>query len=249
MIGIIKGDERFTYLHSLIDNSILSNKLEDFYNIDVLILPFKAIDENNIIQGSLINIMDLFKNNSIKYIITGNSNKWLKNLCNKYDIHLIELLKNSQFVRENAFLTAKGIISYFTNNFIEPSNHTFLLIGYGNITYYLASLLDAYKTNYYVMPTNELEEKYLLLKETKISDLKCDCDIIINTVPSNLEIDYTLLKDKTIIDVASYPYGFNPILIDENNINYKIISAIPAKYFPLSSALLIKKYINLLLNR
>ena len=38
MIGIIKGDIRYKYLNEMIDDSILSSNLSDFYNIDTLVL-------------------------------------------------------------------------------------------------------------------------------------------------------------------------------------------------------------------
>ena len=65
MIGIIKADARYNYLHKLIDNSILSNDVLDFYNVDELILPFKGIDEDGYIYGTKIKLADILKNNCI----------------------------------------------------------------------------------------------------------------------------------------------------------------------------------------
>ena len=132
MIGIIKADARYNYLHKLIDNSILSNDVLDFYNVDVLILPFKGIDEDGYIYGTKIKLAEILKNNCIKRIIVGNANNILKELCDK-DIEIIELLKKDDFIKDNAFLTAKGCINYISNGASDISEFKILILGFGYI--------------------------------------------------------------------------------------------------------------------
>ena len=67
MVGIIKGDNRFTYLNKMIKNSILSDQIEDFYDIDILIMGFSGIDKNHYILGTGINLDKILENNNIKY--------------------------------------------------------------------------------------------------------------------------------------------------------------------------------------
>jgi hypothetical protein len=52
-----------------------------------------------------------------------------------------------------------------------------------------------------------------------------------------------MLKNKRIVDVASYPYGFDIEKINNMNVRYEIISAIPAKFCPNLAAHILKKYI------
>ncbi|MDE6661053.1 MAG: hypothetical protein K2J93_04475 [Anaeroplasmataceae bacterium] len=70
----------------------------------------------------------------------------------------------------------------------------------------------------------------------------CIIDII-NTVPYNLDWDYSKLTDKRIIDVASAPYGFDINKINDYKIQYEIVGAIPSKFAYISAANIIKKYI------
>ena len=110
MIGIIKGDLRYYYLYKLMDKAIISNKISDFYNLDVLFLPFGGIDNKYIIKNTNIDLRDLLKINSINTIFVGNANKELELLCKENNIRLYEFLKDDEFIRRNAKLTAKGLL-------------------------------------------------------------------------------------------------------------------------------------------
>ncbi len=243
LIGIIKGDVRYTYLSQLLENSILSNELKDFYDIDRLVLPFKGINNEMLIYGTNINILDILQNNRINVIYTGNANVKLKKLCDKNGITLYEMLNDLHFTQENAFLTAKGILYLLHRDFKDISDENILILGYGNIAFYLAKLLKAFNTDFKIYPNNEIEKKYITLEGYKLlPDLTKLNNIIINTIPSNLDIDYKNLKNCRVIDVASAPYGFDAIKIEQDNINYEIWAAIPSKFAPVSAAEIIKKY-------
>lgn len=245
MIGIIKGDKRLTYLHEMLNNSILSNNEDDFYDIDVLVLGFSGIDINHFILGTGINLDRIIENNNIRYIVTGTINYELAKLAKEHRFEVIELLKDDEFIRDNAFLTAIGIIYYIQQNDLDISAKSYLVLGYGNISYYLVNLFKAYRVSYKIYPMNDFEEKILKLNnETIANSLYDNVDIIINTVPKNHSCDYNLLADAHIIDVASYPYGFDSNMIKAFNIDYKILAGIPAIYTPKSAAKLVKKGIN-----
>lgn len=244
MLGIIKGDNRYYYLANMMD-CIFSSKLDELYNIDSLLLPFKGVDSSGIIFGTDLNLEDILKQNSIKYIFTGNSNNKLENLKKIYGFILVEILKDDTFVRQNAFLTAKGIIDYLNSGYKELSDLSILVIGYGNIGYYLAKLLNSYRAKFDVLSFNEMEKKYVSLANYNlVKNVDCFYDIIINTIPFNIDIDYLKLKGSRIIDVASFPYGFNHKEIDEYKLNYELLSAIPSKFAPMSAAYLVKNVID-----
>ena len=103
MLGIIKGDNRYEYLSFMVD-SVLSNELVDFYNIDELLLPFSGIDEYYNIKGSNINILDILRVNDIKAIYVGHASDKLVDLCKHKNILLFEILKDEDFIIENAHL-------------------------------------------------------------------------------------------------------------------------------------------------
>lgn len=246
LLGIIKGDIRYDYLSLMIDNVVLSDKLIEFYNIDKLLLPINGINDNYEIKGTNINLLDIIKQNSIKTIYVGNSSKRLEELCNNNSINLIEFL-NGDLIISNALLTCKGIIHYLGYDICDISDYRILIVGYGNIGYYLSKFFDLYGVNYSVLTQNELEVKYLKLENKKVEENLSGFgyDIIINTIPHNLNWNYETLTNSKIIDIASTPYGFDINKINENKINYYIYSAIPSKYAPMSAARLIKNKLNL----
>ncbi|MDE6655555.1 MAG: hypothetical protein K2J85_01020 [Anaeroplasmataceae bacterium] len=241
MLGIIKGDIRYEALAKLMPAK-LSNELYDFLDIDVLLLPFGGIDENYNIKQSKLNLLDILKENAIKTILVGNANSKLKELCEQRKIKLVELLKDLRFVIPNAKLTSMGIIDYLSTKDIAVSDQKIMIVGFGNIGFTLAELLKANDCNFSVFPMNEIEEKYVRLSGFEVADFK-DYDVIVNTVPYNLNWDYESLRKKRIIDVASMPYGFDINKINELGIRYEIVGAIPSKFAYVSAANIIKKYI------
>ncbi len=241
MLGIIKGDIRYEALSRMVP-SIISNELSDFLDIDSLLLPFNGIDEYYNIKQSNINLLDILKQNDIKMIFVGNANNKLKELCLAKKIGLIELLKAPEFVMENARLTAMGVIYYLGQKNIAISDLKIIILGYGNIGYALAELLKAYRCKFSIYANTIEEAKFIRLQGYTLADFK-DFDIVVNTIPKNLDWDYSIFKDKQIIDVASAPYGFDIDKIYEVGIKYEIISAIPSKFAPTSAAKIIKNYI------
>lgn len=244
LIGIIQGDVRYTYLSQMLKNSVLSKDLKDFYGVHTLVLPFKGIDENYRISQTELNLLDILKVNRIDSIFTGNANKELVNLCHDLNIRLYEMLKDLSFVQENAFLTAKGLIYDLHRSSSELSSYKILILGYGNIGFYVAKLLAALECDFQIYTDEEIEKKFILLQGyTYSADINSTFDIIINTIPKNLNVKYNKLKEVKIIDVASPPYGFDVIEIEKYKIDYEILSAIPSRFAPYSAAQIIKKYI------
>ena len=241
MLGIIKGDNRYEYLSFMID-SIISNELVDFYEIDRLLLPFGGIDEYYNIKGSNINILDILRVNDIKTIYVGLANDKLKELCEYKNIKLYEILKDEDFIIENAHLTAMGIINYLSKGEKIINDYKIVVTGFGYVGFMLCKLLEANKVDFSVYTINPIEQKFLKMLGYKITNFK-DFSIIINTIPHNIDIDYNMLKNKRIVDVASYPYGFDIEKINNMNVRYEIISAIPAKFCPNLAAHILKKYI------
>ena len=244
MLGIIKSDIRYDYLAEMIDDSIISNKLHDFYNVDELVLPIGGLNSDDTIKQTNINIIDILNQSRIKRIYAVNTNKRLNELCEKYDIELINLFDNETIVK-NAKLTAKGIIHHLGNDDIDISEYKVLVVGYGNIGYYLCKMLDVYEVSYSVITLNEIEEKYLIL-ENKNIEYKLEgtgYDIVINTIPCNLNWDYKSFINCKIIDIASKPYGFDIEKVIEYKLNYSILSSIPSIYAPHTAAKILKNCI------
>lgn len=244
MLGIIKSDVRYEYLSKMFDDSIISNKLLDFYNVDELVLPIGGVNDDYTIKQTNINLLDLLKQNSIKRIYSANNSKRLEELCKENQIELVNLFDNESIIK-NAKLTAKGIIHYLGNDDKDISEYKVLVVGYGNIGYYLCKILELYEVKYSVYTLNETEKKYLISdNKSVINELSGNgFDIIINTIPHNLNWDYASLSNVKIIDIASKPYGFDVEKIINYKLNYYILSAIPSKYCPHTAATIFKNCI------
>ncbi len=228
----------------MIKGSILSDSLKDFHNISKLVLPLGGINTDYTIKQTNLNLLDIIKNNCITTIYTGNANKELKDLCKTYHITLYEMLKNPNFVADNALLTAKGLLYFLHRDVVEISDLSVLLIGYGNIGYYLAKLLKALRVDFDIYTEDDKEKKYILLEGyNHVQPIEGEYDLIINTIPKNIDLDYEGIKHSRVIDVASAPYGFDIDKIMQYEINYEIISAIPSKFAPYSAAKLINIFI------
>ena len=241
MLGIIKGDIRYDYL-SFEGEYIISNELVDFYNIDELLLPFGGIDEYYNIKGSSINLLDILRVNDIKVIFVGKASDKLIDLCEYKNIKLFEILKDEDFVIENAHLTAMGIINYLSKGDKIINDYKVVVTGFGYVGYMLSRLLEANHVDFSIYTNNEIERKFVKMMGYKLTNFK-DFSIIINTIPHNIDIDYNLLKNKRILDVASYPYGFDIEKLNNINVRYEIYSAIPAKFCPNLAGYILKKYI------
>lgn len=246
MLGIIKCDVRYEYLSKMIENSIISNNLLDFYDVDELVLPIGGINEDYTIKQTNINIVDILNQNCIKRIYSANASKRLEELCNNYRIELINLFDDKTII-QNAKLTAKGIIHHLGNEDSDISEYKVLVVGYGNISYYLCKILDLYEVDYSVLTLNELEKKYLIADNKNVKDdfNGSGFDIVINTIPFNLNWDYNSLTNVKIIDVSSKPYGFDIDEIINHKLNYYILSAIPSSFCPHTAATILKNRLKL----
>lgn len=244
LIGVIKSDVRYDYFKDK-EGCMVSNNINDFINIDTLILPFSGIDNYYNIKGTNINIIDILRNNRVDYIFTGRSNKLLDDLCKSMGIKVFEILNDVDFIIENAILTSAGIIDYLQKKGKCVNDMCIFIMGYGNISCSLAKMLTAYGTDFLIYPNNEIEEKFILLngyKVGKISDLN-KYNTIINTIPCNYVGDYNVFKNAKILDVSSNPYGFDVDKVEELGIDYNIYSSIPSKYLKVSAGKLVYNFV------
>lgn len=244
LLGVIKGDVRYDALASMM-NVVLSKKLEDFIGIDALLLPLGGIDEYYNIKQSNLNILDIISQNTIDIIFTGTANEKLTKLCEVKKIQLVELLKESDFVIDNAKLTALGIIDYLQRQNVSVTDQRIFLMGYGYINAILAKLLKASGATFAVYTEQPMEAKFAKIEGFSVVDIPevSNYDIVVNTIPANFKGEYISFIDKKIIDVASAPYGFDIEEIRKYGIRYEIYSAIPSKFAPLSAAKIIKRII------
>lgn len=247
MIGIIKcADKRNDYISDFLPKKeiILSKNLEDFLDVNIVIAPLNGFDSDLCFKGTSISLEDFYKQNpGLKRIIVGLVNSKLINFCHKNEIEIISILANEEIMRENAFLTSEALIREISKDEVSLRDKRIAIMGYGNITHYLIEILNGYQNKPAIYTPNILEQKFVGLRGLEVIkniELINQYDLIINTIPENLYLHdrYSELV-KPIIDVASYPYGFDPIIAKKENINITYLGGLPGKVLPFSSAMVI----------
>lgn len=166
-------------------------------------------------------VLGIHKTEFIKEI----KNKYIFSFCPMDEC--INLSENEDYLKKNAYLTALGCLSTLKDNY-----ENIVIYGNGRIANYLNELLS-YKA--VLLARHPKDDEYLL--EDHIYQ---KADLIINTIPARLPIDITLLKnDVKIIDLASYPYGFNHEALKSQGIDISLLSGIPGRMYPKTAACII----------
>lgn len=228
MIGIIKtSDKRFLYMSSYFKEEVIySDNVDDFKNIDTLILPLAGVDRFLFIKDSAINLNEILSNNNIKKIIAGKINDDLKNICQNDDIKLVSYLDDPFYAWENAKLTAYVLIRKILNDFDDSiMNLNILILGSGYCARAIYGMLKNINNNISVYCKDRHDIKELYCKGIEYENLNnlSKYDIIINTVDHNL-VKGTMFGElkyqAKLYDIASYPYGFS--LDDAQAYHFKV---------------------------
>ncbi len=254
MLGIIKTtDKRFMYMASNIkEKYIYSDKLEDFVNVEVLILPIGGVDRFLFVKDTALNIRDILQKNNIKKIIAGKINEDLRNICAEDNIVLLSYLEDSFYQSQNGYLTAYVFLKKLLNDFDEPIfDKKILITGWGYCARAIYDYVSKFNKNISIYCKDYHDIKDLDFHKITYESLNKidDYDIIINTVESNIikkDMFLHIKPNAKLYDIASYPYGFN--LDDASKYGFKveILPKLPS-YIPASAgAVLYKTVIKLI---
>ena len=214
------------------NNSNIS--LSDIKNINdyqIVVLPMSGIKNNyasNVFVPS--NLLDNYKG----LIYTGNT-KGLKGNVESF-------LSDKEIVYNNTIITVDGIIDRIKN----IDKVIICILGYGNIG---SMLYDRVKRDYKVVVG--VKDEVGIVKDSFSTSNKKDleyylksCDLIINTVPSNIITEDILESINCyFLDIASYPYGVDEKKVNNYKFKYDLYSSIPSKYAPIKAGkILLKKF-------
>ena len=236
-------------------------KGDNIKNIDIIILPITGIKQNYEVDSCFTNKNIILPKNFFKnckkntYIFTGKINDILLSMINENTI-INNLLDDYEIKKGNSLITVEGILDDLikkrAGKTITLSN--ILVLGYGNIGKPLVNILNILGSNVcvgikdkkdYVELKNKGIDVFYTDDHDKLKKHLSNLNTIINTVPSNIitsDMINCINKDCYILDISSYPYGFNNDDIKNNN--YNIYSKIPSKYSPVVSGSLLEKKLN-----
>ena len=278
--GIIGGDLRIVNLAKMLtndDNTVyvygLESKLmlEDFKNnkmflcnslseiaenSDIIIssIPFSKDNENINAPFSTeqINIETTLKNLKSKTIIAGSISKDILELADKYNVKIIDIMKNEKLAILNSISTAEGTIQVImenTDKIMHGSNA--LILGFGRLGKVIANKLKMLSVNVTCAARKESDFAWMQAYGYKKLDINnlgknlYNFDIIINTAPSLIldkdKLEY--IKNSLIVDLASKPGGVDFEYAKQKGIKTILALGLPGKVAPFTSAEFIKSVI------
>ncbi len=279
-IGIVGGDLRIAKLAEMLSDELQINAFgfENYNFSEKKIIKYsqikKAVQDCNIVISGIpfskdgifvsasysdkkILISELFENIKGKTLITGAIKQKVKELADKNNIDIIDLMENEPFTILNVIPTVEGAIQVaMENTDITIHNSRCLILGFGRIGKLLSKTLKSLGARVSVEARKEEDLAWIKLfgyREVYLSnlngELKNKYDIIFNTIPAVVLKEKELItlketnQDCIIIELASNPGGVD--LKKAENYNIKVIYAqgLPGKVAPITAAKYIKETI------
>lgn len=164
------------------------------------------------------------------------------------DVHLIEYMRSDRMAYKNAVATAEGALAEaILNSDINLHGSRSLVTGFGRCAEILADKLKALNSHVTIMARNADQRakafaygyEAIGFNAGKMKAHGPDFDFVFNTVP-RLVLDEQMLsllpETSLIIDIASKPGGVDFEYCRSHGIHAKLISGIPGKYAPKTSA-------------
>ncbi len=250
------GRTKFTaeYLTDKGWNTEISYNLNNISDCRAVILPLPLTADNMHIKGTDIKIEEFIHsiNNDIT-VFAGKPNADTVNLFANKGIRFFDYNSRDEFAQKNAVPTAQGVLTFVLNNTNVTLNQLKIaVVGYGKCgkavckTFKnLGSDVSSYSRRYSTAADAESDGiKAFLIKD--IFDTVQNADIIVNTVPVKIlgKNFLDIISEKTIlIDVSSYPYGYDYDYADKINKKINLLPSLPGKYVPKTAGIIIAETI------
>lgn len=161
--------------------------------------------------------------------------------CHRKQISTVDLLRDEEFLRANAALTAEGLLAVLLRDtpFSLAERNT-LLLGYGRCGQEIARLLSAFSMKLWVLEKDEtlLSQAHarghlaFVLPEP---EAPMDFDLVINTVPARVLSPARLAQLPArcrIFDIASAPFGFDSETAQTLGLSYVRCPGLPGRWAP-----------------
>lgn len=235
---IEQNDLRMKYLSEILTSKHYETQpfyIMPDYPFCLIVSPAKKVEQ-------LLEIINKMPPESI--LIGGQNSEYVKPYSEKNNITYIEITKDEAFAVQNAVPTAEGTISLILSNTESTIQGMDIAItGYGRIGKILAPMLKALGANVHIIARNPVQRAWAM--EYKTSDLQnikkelSTCKVLVNTVPEQI-IDKATLEalppHSLILELASYPFGYNAEIAQELGHNCILASGLPSKIAPYSAA-------------
>ena len=237
------------------DEIIKISEIESLTNTVISAIPFSkdGINLNSVFSKDNITISELFKKSENKKLIAGPFKNEIHDLAKKYNIELVDIMKNEELTILNVIPTAEGAIQIAMEESMETINGSnVLVLGFGRIGKVLSKMLWGLGANVYSEARKREDLAYIEAYGYNKIDLQ-DLNkflpkfkYIFNTIPY-LVLDKERLdlinNDTIIIDLASSPGGVDFEYAKTKGIKAILALGLPGKVAPRTAAKYIYKVI------
>jgi len=231
---------------------------------DAAIMPMPGTDEEGKIRAIYSKAELIFTENvaaklTNKPLFIGVAKPYLKKLCSRYKVILIEIAELDEIAILNSIPTAEGAIQIAMQEtpFTIHNSNCFVL-GYGRVGLTLARMLRSLGANTFVAARDDADLVRAFEQgccPVNFDDLKTEimkADIIFNTVPAKV-LDKNILKvmnkNSLIIDLASAPGGTDFELAEKLGIKAILAPGLPGKVAPLTAGKILAQVLPKLIYR
>ena len=237
------------------DKIIKISELDSPTNTIISAIPFSkdSINLNAKFSANIITVEELFRKLKNKKIIAGPFKNEIYNIAKKYNIELVDIMKNEELTILNVIPTAEGAIQIAMEESMETINGSnVLVLGFGRIGKVLSKMLWGLGANVYSEARKREDLAYIEAYGYNKIDLQ-DLNkflpkfkYIFNTIPY-LVLDKERLdlinNDTIIIDLASSPGGVDFEYAKTKGIKAILALGLPGKVAPRTAAKYIYKVI------
>ena len=251
MIGIVLNtDRRFRCLgHDLEQMGMHVSEKLDPSQADFVIFGLKGPDRLGKVQlenHDLLSFDESFFQALPQHCLVFSyvHNAYLEMMAARYGFVYMAFEDDERLAKINADLTAEACISeLIARRPYALSGSRISILGYGRIGKALAAMLQGFHVDGTIVLRNrayDLAIQALGYRVCRFQDeAYLDADIIINTVPATVLYEAQLErldKQTMLIELASFPYGFDSAKAVSLGLEVALLPALPAKYAYASSA-------------
>lgn len=190
-------------------------------------------------------------------IYTGMAKPYLKDLCTKNDIELVELLDMDEVAIYNSIPTAEGaIMMAIQNTDITIHGSKSVVLGFGRVGFTMARVLDALGSKVRVGVRRQEHIARVIemgMEPFELKDMKGsvkDVDLLFNTIPTMIvtaQIIAQMPHHAVIIDLASKPGGTDFRFAEKRGIKALLAPGLPGIVAPKTAGIIMANTITRLI--
>jgi dipicolinate synthase subunit A len=223
--------------------------------MDAVILPIVGTDDEgnveSIFTSEKLTLTDehIIRLPKSAKIYTGMAKTYLKNLCQKHDKELVELLDLDDVAIYNSIPTAEGaLMMAIQNTDITIHGSTSVVLGLGRVGFTMARVLDALGSKVRVGVRKQEHIARIVemgMEPFELRDLQHqvkDIDLLFNTIPTMIvtsQIIAQMPHHSVIIDLASRPGGTDFRFAERRGVKALLAPGLPGIVAPKTAGIII----------